>query len=119
MCNYREIAISHLANQFTDYRPKFRSRPDGTVLMTLCDGSGENLIRRVIQLHEQNSTVLLNNLVERIRRDLMILEGPLEETNVDWFLKRIELQTFIPVNPQRRPRKIVIAGEKLRALSGK
>lgn len=118
MCNHQEIAIDHLASQFTDYQPAFQSRPDGTVLMTLCAASGENLMSRVIQLHEQKNMVLLNDLIERIRRDLVVLEGPLQQANVDWFLKRIELQTFVPVNPQRRPRKIVIAGAKLRAMAG-
>ncbi|MCP8471764.1 DUF3509 domain-containing protein [Pseudomonas sp. ZM24] len=119
MYNCRDIVIAHLASLFTDYRPQFHSRPDGAVLMNLRNASGKKLMVRVIQPEEQSSDVLLNNLVERIRRDLMTLEGPLEEDNVDWFLKRIELQTFVPVNPQRRQRKVVMAGEKLRALAGK
>ncbi|MFR0690476.1 DUF3509 domain-containing protein [Enterobacterales bacterium AE_CKDN230030158-1A_HGKHYDSX7] len=119
MSSCRETAIEHLSHQFTHYRPQFLERPDGTLLINLRNASGKRLISRVIQQEEQASAVLLNNLVERIRRDLMTLEGPLEEDNVDWFLKRIELQTFVPVNPTHRPRKVVIAGARLRALAGK
>jgi hypothetical protein len=119
MSSCRDTAIEHMSLLFTDYRPQFFVRPDGTVLINLRNAAGKRLMSRVIQQEEQTSAVLLNNLVERIRRDLMTIEGPLEEDNVDWFLKRIELQTFVPVNPTHRPRKIVIAGARLRALSGK
>lgn len=119
MSSCRDTAIEHLSTLFTDYRPQFVGRPDGTVLINLRNASGKRLMSRVIQQEEQSSAVLLNNLVERIRRDLMTIEGPLEEEDVDWFLKRIELQTFVPVNPTHRPRKIVLAGARLRAMAGK
>ncbi|QRY77657.1 DUF3509 domain-containing protein [Pseudomonas sp. PDNC002] len=119
MSSCRDTAIEHLSNLFTDYRPQFVGRPDGTLLINLRNASGKRLMSRVIQQEEQRNGVLLNNLVERIRRDLMTIEGPLEEDNVDWFLKRIELQTFVPVNPTHRPRKVVVAGSRLRAMAGK
>lgn len=119
MSSRRDTAIEHLSHLFSDYRPQFFNRPDGTLLINLRNAHGKRLISRVIQPAEQANAVLLNNLAERIRRDLMTLEGPLEEDNVDWFLKRIELQTFVPVNPTHRPRKVVVAGARLRALAGK
>ncbi|MBB4864986.1 hypothetical protein HNP46_003862 [Pseudomonas nitritireducens] len=119
MSSSQETAIEHLSHLFTDYRPQFCDRPDGTVLITLRNARGKRLMSRVVQQEEQASSVLLNNLVERIRRDLMTIEGPLGQENVDWFLKRIELQTFVPVNPTHRPRKVVVAGARLRAQSGK
>ena len=91
MSSCRNAAIEHLSHLFSDYRPQFATRPDGTLLINLRNAAGKRLISRVIQQEEQSSAVLLNNLVERIRRDLMTVEGPLEEDNVDWFLKRIEL----------------------------
>lgn len=119
MSSCRETAIEHLSHLFSDYHPQFTTRPDGTLLINLRNARGKRLISRVIQQEEQSSAVLLNNLVERIRRDLMTVEGPLEQDNVDWFLKRIELQTFVPLNPTHRPRKVVVAGARLRALAGK
>ncbi|MDF3868491.1 DUF3509 domain-containing protein [Pseudomonas denitrificans (nom. rej.)] len=119
MSSCRDTAIEHLSHLFSDYRPQFTTRPDGTLLINLRNARGKRLISRVIQQEEQSNAVLLNNLVERIRRDLMTVEGPLEEDNVDGFLKRIELQTFVPVNPTHRPRKVVVAGARLRALAGK
>ncbi|MDH0288171.1 DUF3509 domain-containing protein [Pseudomonas sp. GD04087] len=119
MSSYHDTAIEHLSQQFRDYRPQFSTRPDGTLLISLRNTAGKRLISRVIQHEEQSSSVLLNDLVERIRRDLMTVEGPLEEVNVEWFLKRIELQTFIPLNPTHRPRKVVVAGARLRAQAGK
>lgn len=119
MSSCRETAIEHLSHLFSDYRPQFTTRPDGTLLINLRNARGKRLISRVIQQEEQSSAVLLNNLVERIRRDLITVEGPLEQDNVDWFLKRIELQTFVPLNPTHRPRKVVVAGARLRALAGK
>lgn len=119
MSSCRDTAIEHLSQQFRDYRPQFSTRPDGTLLISLRNAAGKRLISRVIQHEEQSSSVLLNDLVERIRRDLMTVEGPLEEVNVEWFLKRIELQTFIPLNPTHRPRKVVVAGARLRAQAGK
>lgn len=109
-------AIEHLETQFQDYCPQFLDRPDGSILLKLRNRAGKCLISRVVQNEEQLNGVLLNNLVERIRRDLVTINGPLEEKDVDWFLKRIELQTFVPCAPQHRPRKVVVAGAKLRGL---
>jgi len=110
-------AIEYLQNQFRAYSPQFSYRPDGSVLMDLHDANGERIALRVLHKEEQENDVLLNSLVERIRRDLITEQGPLQPDNVDWFLKRIELRTFVPGNYRHRPRKIVVAGERLRALA--
>ncbi|MCY1408855.1 hypothetical protein D9M71_241860 [compost metagenome] len=113
-----DVAIRQLESQFRDYSPQLLRRPDGSLLLVLRNDLGKQLMSRVIPAEEQSCDVLLNNLVERIRRDLTTLEGPLGQENVDRFLKRIELQTFIPLGQQHRQRKIVVAGAKLRALAG-
>ncbi len=118
MIPVRNAVIEHLETQFRDYRPQFLYRPDGSILLKLCNPSGQCVLSRVVQNEEQSSDTLLNGLVERIHRDLVTIDGPLAEKDVDWFLKRIELQTFVPTAPQHRPRKIVRAGAKLRGLAG-
>jgi len=119
MSSCRDTVIEHLNHLFSQYRPQFSTGPDGTLLVSLRNAAGKRLIARVSQPEEQSSAVLLNNLVKRIRRDLMTVEGPLEERNVAGFLKRIELQTFVPVNPPHRPPKVVVAGARLRALAAR
>lgn len=115
----QDIAIRYLQSQFHAYDPQFSLRPDGSVLIDLRNADGERLAMRVLHKEEQESESMLNSLVERIRRDLITEAGPLQPENVDWFLKRIELRTFVTVNPQHRARKIVVAGSRLRALANR
>lgn len=113
----RELATRRLQQHFRAYNPRFSTRPDGSVLVDLRGAEGERLVMRVLHKEEQESEILLDNLVERIRRDLLAVEGPLQPENVDSYLKRIELRTFVTDNPQHRARKVVVAGARLRAMA--
>lgn len=119
MSDLRDTAIQYLSTQFTEFRPQFFNRPDGSVLVSLRDDVGNTVISRVIPREEQRSPESLVSFVERLHRDLATVDGPLAESNVAWFLKHIELQTFATRNTMHRPRKVVTAGAKLRAISGK
>ena len=113
------LVIQYLSVQFSEFRPVFSNRPDGSVLISLRDNADETLISRVIPREEQRSPEAMLSFVERLHRDLATHDGPLEQDNVVWFLKHIELQTFVKRSSTHRPRKIVTAGAKLRAISGK
>ncbi|MCY1260586.1 hypothetical protein D3C76_759560 [compost metagenome] len=113
-----QAITDYFCQQFSDYSVELQHRPDGGVLLNLQNEQGEQVMSRVINNEELRNSVLLNNFVERIRRDLITACGPLEEQDVDWFKKRIELQTFIPDCPRHRQRKIVVAGARLRAQAG-
>ena len=62
--------------------------------MTLRNDQGKRLVSRAISDQEQSNPLLLNQVLERIRRDLIIDQGPLQIRDSDYFRKRIDLLTF-------------------------
>ncbi|MGH8351943.1 MAG: DUF3509 domain-containing protein [Pseudomonas sp.] len=54
------------------------ARPDGGRLLVLEDERGEVIIRRVVRQMELNDRLLLTDVVDGIRRDLLVLEGRIE-----------------------------------------
>ncbi|MDF5946325.1 DUF3509 domain-containing protein [Pseudomonas aeruginosa] len=93
-------------------------RPDGALLVTLRNNQGKRLMSRAISGQEQSSPLLLNQVLERIRRDLIIDQGPLQTRDSDYFRKRIDLLTFRDSDNQHLThRKVLVAGGKLRTMS--
>ncbi|MDF3932909.1 DUF3509 domain-containing protein [Pseudomonas citronellolis] len=115
----RSLTTEQLVEQLNDYRVDCQRRPDGGLLLKLrAHDSRRLLMTWAIPANEWRDPSRLNSFIERIRRDLATVEGPLQEDQVDCFRKRIELQTFNPTQGEHRQRKIVIAGERLRSQAG-
>ncbi|MEE9098851.1 MULTISPECIES: DUF3509 domain-containing protein [Pseudomonas] len=110
-------ATQYLCRQFPEFEVEFASRPDGNLVMTLSDREGAMVACRVVQLDEQQDAHLLDSLVSRIRRDLATEEGPLQPEDVDHFKEPVQLQNFHESSEPLRKRRIVNAGQKLRALA--
>jgi len=110
-------ATHYLSRQFPEFEVAFAARPDGNLVMTLIDSHGGPIACRVVQLEEQQDAQLLDSLVNRIRRDLVTEEGPLQPADVDHFREPVPLQNFHESSEPLRKRRIVNAGDKLRALA--
>ncbi len=110
-------ATHYLSRQFPDFEVEFTSRPDGNLVMTLSDAEGATIACRVVQLDEQQDAHLLDGLVGRIRRGLATEEGPLQPADVDHFREPVQLQSFHESSEPLRKRRIVNAGDRLRALA--
>lgn len=110
-------ATQYLYRQFSEFEVEFTPRPDGNLVMTLSDSAGGQVACRVVQLDEQHDAQLLDGLVGRIRRDLATEEGPLRAADVNHFKDPVQLQNFRESSEPLRKRRVVSAGEKLRALA--
>ncbi|MCP8466101.1 DUF3509 domain-containing protein [Pseudomonas sp. ZM23] len=108
-------AAQYLRRQFPEYEVGFSSRPDGNLIMTLSNPAGEQMTCRVIRPQEQYDARMLENLINRIRRDLATEYGPLQETDADHFKDAVQLQNFHESSEPLRKRRIVRAGLKLQA----
>ena len=108
------IAAKYLAEEFFDFKVGFQQRPDGALVLDLRDHKGKRLVRRAIDREELCNGAFLRTLVERIRRDLILDAGPLQEDQALQFKHGSELPIFIPNQP-RRERKLVMAGAHLQA----
>lgn len=89
-----ENLVEYLEEHFKDVRVSCQPRPDGALLVTLRNDQGKRLVSRAISGQEQSNPLLLNQVLERIRRDLIIDQGPLQIRDSDYFRKRIDLLTF-------------------------
>lgn len=101
-----------------EYAISFANRPDRALLCSFRNQAGTHLFDRVITHQDLQHQPLLDDLIGRIKRDLILECGPLPEEQVDVFTKRIPLPTFQPGHGKHRQRKIVVAGDRLRRLSG-
>lgn len=110
----QSIAAKYLAEEFFDFKVRFQQRPDGALVLELRDQQGKRLVRRAIDREELCNGAVLQTLVERIRRDLILESGPLREDQALQFKQGSELPSFIPNQP-RRERKVVMAGARLQA----
>ena len=91
MLDTDENVVEYLEEHFKDVRVSCEPRPDGALLVTLRNNQGKRLMSRAISGQEQSSPLLLNQVLERIRRDLIIDQGPLQTRDSDYFRKRIDL----------------------------
>ncbi|MFO7055922.1 DUF3509 domain-containing protein [Pseudomonas aeruginosa] len=103
MLDTDENVVEYLEEHFKDVRVSCEPRPDGALLVTLRNNQGKRLMSRAISGQEQSSPLLLNQVLERIRRDLIIDQGPLQTRDSDYFRKRIDLLTFRDSDNQHRP----------------
>lgn len=118
MLDTDENVVKYLEEHFKDVRVSCEPRPDGALLVTLRNNQGKRLMSRAISGQEQSSPLLLNQVLERIRRDLIIDQGPLQTRDSDYFRKRIDLLTFRDSDNQHLThRKVLVAGGKLRTMS--
>ena len=118
MLDTDENVVEYLEEHIKDVRVSCEPRPDGALLVTLRNNQGKRLMSRAISGQEQSSPLLLNQVLERIRRDLIIDQGPLQTRDSDYFRKRIDLLTFRDSDNQHLThRKVLVAGGKLRTMS--
>lgn len=75
MLDTDENVVEYLEEHFKDVRVSCEPRPDGALLVTLRNNQGKRLMSRAISGQEQSSPLLLNQVLERIRRDLIIDQG--------------------------------------------
>ncbi|KAF1053875.1 MAG: hypothetical protein GAK43_01197 [Stenotrophomonas maltophilia] len=115
MNHRQQTAIEALTSALADLTVQFAPRPDGGVVCQCLQSDGSLAFSRVINSSEQTDAAKLDELVSRIRRDMLLETGPLPENNVALFTKRMPLPTFFPNQGTHRARKIVIAGDRLRA----
>lgn len=101
-----------------EYAISFSNRPDKALLCSFRSQAGVHLFDRVITRQDLQHDQLLDDLIGRIKRDLILECGPLPKEQVDVFTKRIPLPTFKPGHGKHRQRKIVLAGDRLRRLAG-
>lgn len=113
----RMPATQYLCHQFEEFEVAFSSRPDGNLIMTLSRSASDQVACRVIRVEEQQDKQLLEELINRIRRDLATEEGPLQARDVDHFKDPVLLQNFHESSEPLRKRRIVRAGSKLQALA--
>lgn len=107
-----------ICQSLPEYAISFSQRPDKALLCSFRNQAGEHLFDRVITRQDLQHQQLLDDLIGRIKRDLILECGPLPEEQVDVFTKRIPLPTFQPGHGKHRQRKIVVAGDRLRRLAG-
>lgn len=79
-----ENLVEYLEEHFKDVRVSCQPRPDGALLVTLRNDQGKRLVSRAISGQEQSNPLLLNQVLERIRRDLIIDQGPLQIRDSDY-----------------------------------
>ncbi|WP_207213168.1 DUF3509 domain-containing protein [Pseudomonas aeruginosa] len=68
MLDTDENVVEYLEEHFKDVRVSCEPRPDGALLVTLRNNQGKRLMSRAISGQEQSSPLLLNQVLERIRR---------------------------------------------------
>lgn len=107
-----------ICHALPEYDITFSLRPDKALLCSFRNQFGSHLFDRVITGQDIKHQQLLDDLIGRIKRDLILEDGPLPEEQVDVFTKRIPLPTFLPAQGKHRQRKIVVAGDRLRRLAG-
>lgn len=78
-----------------DYRITREVRADASLVLSLYRRTDNmKVMRRVVTAQELRNPVLINDVLERIRRDLLIQEGPLKKTNIGIFQKRLILPYY-------------------------
>ncbi|WP_051587411.1 DUF3509 domain-containing protein [Pseudomonas sp. RL] len=92
----QESPIDYLIEVLSkDYRITRELRPDASLVLTLHRRSDDlQVLRRVVTAQEQRNPVLINDVLERVRRDLLAHQGPLQKSHIGYFHKRLQLPYF-------------------------
>ena len=78
-----------------DYRITREVRPDASLVLSLHRRTDDvQVLRRVVTAQEQRNPVLINDVLERVRRDLLAHDGPLQKSQISYFHKRLQLPYF-------------------------
>jgi hypothetical protein len=78
-----------------DYTIKSEFRPDSALVLSLSRRTdGCHVLHRVITAAELKSPVLINDVLERMRRDLFVQQGPLQQSQIGYFRKKLHLAYF-------------------------
>lgn len=87
-----EYLIEALSN---DYRITRKARPDGSLVLSMYRRSdNKKVMQRVVTAREQRNPVLINDVLERVRRDLLVHQGPLQSPQIGFFHKRLILPYY-------------------------
>lgn len=91
-----ESPIDYLIEALSkDYRITRKVRPDGSLVLSLYRRSDrKKMLRRVVTVREQRNPVLINDVLERVRRDLLVQQGPLQKSHIGFFHKRLILPYY-------------------------
>lgn len=73
-----ESPVDYLIKELAkEYRIKSEIRPDSALVLTLSHRTnGCHVLHRVITAEELKSPILINDVLERMRRDLFVQQGP-------------------------------------------
>lgn len=78
-----------------DYRITRETRPDKSLVLTLHRRTDNvKVLHRVVTPQEQRNPVLINDVLERVRRDLLTHQGPLQKEHTGVFHKRLILPYY-------------------------
>lgn len=91
-----ESPVDYLIKELSkDYIIKCESRPDSALVLTLNRRTdGCHVLHRVITAAELKSPILINDVLERMRRDLLVQQGPLQQNQIGYFRKKLQLPYF-------------------------
>lgn len=108
------VIMKYLQETLFEYRIKFGRRADDALIMEVRSRQGTLMLRRAISADDQIDADTLRDLVQRIRRDLLLEAGPLPADQTPLFRQGSHLPTFIP-HQACRQRRQVKAGEGLKS----
>ena len=92
----QETPVDYLINEFSkEYTVNCATRPDSALVLSLYRRTdGSHVLHRVITASELKSPILINDVLERMRRDLLVREGPLQRNQIGYFHKKLQLPYF-------------------------
>ncbi|MNJ59731.1 hypothetical protein D3C77_554280 [compost metagenome] len=92
----QESPIDYLIKEFSrEYLIKCETRPDSAIVLSLSHrADGCHVLHRVITASELKSPLLINDVLERMRRDLLVQQGPLQQSQIGYFHKKLQLPYF-------------------------
>lgn len=91
-----ESPIDYLINVLSkDYRITHKVRPDASLVLSLYRRTDNvKVLRQVVTAREQRDPVLINDVLEQVRRELLLQQGRLQQTHIGFFRKRLILPYY-------------------------
>ena len=92
----QESPVDYLINELSkEYQITSETRPDFALVLSLRRRTdGTHALHRVISAPELKSPILINEVLERMRRDLLVQQGPLQRNQIGYFHKKLQLPYF-------------------------